>query len=156
MLPRTYDGQNCSVARTLEVIGDRWTMLVLREAFLRTRRFDDFQRRLGIARNVLTDRLGRLVDDGVLERHAYQDHPPRHEYRLTDKGLDLWPILMTLMRWGDHHSDWPEGPPMLIRHRGCGGGLTAHLTCDKCGAELGPRDVEALAGPGAREPAAAA
>lgn len=155
MLPRTYDGQNCSVARTLEVIGERWTMLVLREAFLRTRRFDDFQRRLGIARNVLTDRLGRLVEEGVLERRAYQDHPPRHEYRLTEKGLDLWPVLMTLMRWGDRHSDWPEGPPRLIRHRGCGGGLTDHLACDKCGAELGPRDVEAHERAPAR-PAAAA
>lgn len=144
MLPRTYEGQTCSVARTLEVIGDRWTMLVLREAFMRNRRFEDIQRRLGIARNVLTDRLGRLVDEGVLERRPYQDNPPRYEYRLTDKGLDLWPILMTLMRWGDRYGGWTAGPPMLIRHRDCGGGLTDHMTCEKCGADLGARDVEAF------------
>src|SRR5688500_9730788 len=97
MLPRTYEDQNCSVARALEVLGDRWTLLVVRDAFLGVRRFDDFQRSLGIARNVLADRLGRLVDEGVLERRRYQERPERFEYRLTPKGLDLLPVTMSLM-----------------------------------------------------------
>ena len=148
VLPRGYETQNCSVARTLEAVGDRWTMLVIREAFTRTRRFEDFQSRLGIARNVLSDRLGRLVDDGILERRPYQDSPPRSEYRLTQKGLDLWPVLMTLMAWGDQHAA-EDGPPRLIVHRDCGGRLDARLRCDRCGQDLGPRDVEAQPGPGA-------
>jgi DNA-binding HxlR family transcriptional regulator len=141
MLPRTYEDQNCSIARTLEVLGDRWTMLVMRDAFLRVRRFEDFQRELGVARNVLTDRLNRLVEEGILERVRYQDRPARFEYRLTDKGIDLWPVMMTMMQWGDRYYA-PEGRPRVIRHRGCGGELVAHLKCSKCGAELGPRDVE--------------
>ena len=104
MLPRTYDNQVCSVARALEAIGDRWTMLVIRDAFVGVRRFDEFQQRLGIARNVLTDRLSRLVEDGILERHRYQERPPRFEYRLTDKGVDLFPVLVSLMKWGDRHA----------------------------------------------------
>jgi DNA-binding HxlR family transcriptional regulator/peroxiredoxin len=103
MLPRDYDTQNCSVARTLEAVGDRWTMLVIREAFLRTRRFEDFQAHLGIARNVLSDRLNRLVDDGILERRPYQDSPPRFEYRLTDKGRGLLPVLIALQDWGTRY-----------------------------------------------------
>lgn len=146
MLPRDYKGhERCSVASTLAVIGDRWTMLVLREAFTRTRRFDEFQRNLGIARNVLSDRLNRLVDEGILERRAYQEGPERYEYRLTEKGLDLWPILMSLLKWGDRHA--VEQPARLIVHRGCGGQLTARLRCDRCGDDLGPRDVESQPGP---------
>jgi DNA-binding HxlR family transcriptional regulator len=146
MLPRDYKGQEgCSVAATLSVIGDRWTMLVLREAFLRTRRFEDFQRILGIARNVLTDRLGRLVEEDILERRSYQEHPPRYEYRLTEKGRDLWPVLMALLQWGDRHA--VDEPARLIVHRDCGGRLAEHLRCDRCGADLGPRDVEVHPGP---------
>ena len=141
MLPRTYEDQNCSIARTLEVLGDRWTMLVMRDAFLRVRRFEDFQRELGIARNVLTDRLNRLVEEGILERVRYQDRPARFEYRLTEKGIDLWPVMMTMMQWGDRYYA-PEGRPRIIRHRDCGGELIDHLKCAKCGAELGARDVE--------------
>ena len=141
MLPRTYEDQNCSIARTLEVLGDRWTMLVMRDAFLRVRRFEDFQRELGVARNVLTDRLNRLVEEGILERVRYQDRPARFEYRLTEKGIDLWPVMMTMMQWGDRYYA-PEGRPRIIRHRDCGGELIDHLKCSKCGAELGPRDVE--------------
>ena len=111
MLPRTYEDQNCSIARALEVLGDRWTILVMREAFMRVRRFDDFQRNLGVARNVLTDRLGRLVDEGILERVPYQERPARFEYRLTEKGLDLWPIMMALLQWGDRHYPAEAGPP---------------------------------------------
>jgi DNA-binding HxlR family transcriptional regulator len=150
MLPRTYEDQNCSIARSLEVLGDRWTILVMREAFMRVRRFEDFQRNLGVARNVLTDRLSRLVEEGILERVPYQERPVRFEYRLTEKGLDLWPVMMALLQWGDRHYPAEGGAPRLIRHRECGGQITRHLTCDKCGAELGPRDVYAENGPGMR------
>jgi DNA-binding HxlR family transcriptional regulator len=150
MLPRTYESQNCSIARALEILGDRWTILVMRDAFMRVRRFEDFQRNLGIARNVLTDRLGRLVEEDILERRRYQERPARFEYRLTDKGLELWPVMMTLLQWGDRYYAAPEGPPVSVRHRDCGGEITPHLTCAKCGAELGPRDATAEPGPGAR------
>jgi DNA-binding HxlR family transcriptional regulator len=149
MLPRTYDTQVCSVARTLEHIGDRWTMLVVRDAFLGVRRFDDFQRDLGIARNVLTDRLARLVDEGILERHAYQERPQRHEYRLTEKGIDLWPVLVSLMKWGDRHEPADGGPPTLIVHRGCGGTVNERFVCEECGADVDARHAEARPGPGA-------
>jgi DNA-binding HxlR family transcriptional regulator len=149
MLPRTYDDQTCSVARALEVLGDRWTLLVIRDAFLGFRRFDDFQRDLGIARNVLSDRLQRLVDEGLLVRHRYQERPERFEYRLSDKGIDLWPTIMTLMKWGDRYYAPPGGAPRVVRHRECGGELTAQLTCDRCGAALTARDVYSEPGPGA-------
>jgi DNA-binding HxlR family transcriptional regulator len=151
MLPREYKGHEaCSVASTLAVIGDRWTMLILREAFMRTRRFEDFQRALGVARNVLSERLGRLTDEGILERRAYQDNPVRYEYRLTDKGLDLWPTLMSLLKWGDRHA--VDAPAVLIVHRGCGGEMNERLRCERCGQEMGPRDAEARPGPGAGSP----
>ena len=147
MLHRTYDNQQCSIARTLEIVGERWTLMVLRDAFLGIRRFDDFQRELGIARNVLTDRLTRLVDEGILERRRYHERPERFEYRLTDKGRDMWPILHALVTWGDTHAA-PQGPPRVFRHRGCGGRVTDRRACAKCGAELDVRDVEVRAGPG--------
>jgi len=148
MLGRLYEEQACSVARSLEVVGERWSLLVLRDAFLGVRRFDDLQRSLGIARNVLAARLARLVDEGILERRAYQQRPERFEYRLTEKGLGLWPVLVGLMQWGDEHYPEHAGPPRVLEHRGCGGGVARHLRCDRCGAELGPRDVRALPGPG--------
>ena len=95
MLGRTYEGQNCSVAKSLELIGERWTMLVVREVFLGNRRFDEMAARLGIARNVLTSRLQRLVEEGVLEKVRYQERPERFEYRLTEKGIDLWPVIVS-------------------------------------------------------------
>ncbi len=153
MLPRTYEQQQCSIARALEVLGDRWTLLVIRDAFRGVRRFDDFQRNLGVARNVLADRLARLVDEGILERRRYQERPERFEYRFTEKGLGLWPVLMTLLQWGDRHYA-AEGAPMIVRHRDCGGEVTSHLTCARCGAELGPRDVVAEPGPGVEHGAA--
>jgi DNA-binding HxlR family transcriptional regulator len=149
MLPRNYDSQNCSIARALEVLGDRWTLLVIRDAFMRVRRFEDFQRDLGVARNVLADRLARLVDEGILKRVRYQERPDRYEYRLTEKGIDLWPVTMALLQWGDAYYAPEVGPPQVVRHRDCGGEITRHLTCAKCGAELGPRDVAAEPGPGA-------
>jgi DNA-binding HxlR family transcriptional regulator len=147
MLPRTYDTQVCSIARALETVGDRWTMLVIREAFMGTRRFDDFQRSLGCARNVLTDRLNRLVDVGILRKVPYQERPPRHEYRLTRQGVELWPAMMTLKAWGDRHLA-PDGPPVLVLHTACGGELDDRLHCAKCGEELGPADVYVEPGPG--------
>src|SRR5882762_4085093 len=120
MLPRTYDSQVCSVARALETVGDRWTMLIVRDVMLGFRRFDDFQRHLGIARNTLTDRLSRLVEEGILERRRYQERPERHEYRLTRKGIDLWPVVVSLLKWGDRYLA-PDGPPRVLRHRDCGG-----------------------------------
>src|SRR3954462_165811 len=103
MLPRTYESQNCSIARALEVLGDRWTILIIRDAFLGLRRFDDFQRDLGVARNVLADRLGRLVGGARPQRRRARGRPERFEYRRTDKGPDLWRALVSLMKWGDRH-----------------------------------------------------
>ena len=155
MLPRTYDNQNCSIARTLELVGERWTMLVLREAFLGRRRFEEYAERLGIARNVLSARLARLVDEGVLEKVRYQDRPERFEYRLTAKGRDLWPVLSALRDYGDRHYA-PDGPPVLVPHRGCGGELDDRRICRRCGAALELADVEAHPGPGALSAAAPA
>jgi DNA-binding HxlR family transcriptional regulator len=156
MLGRTYDSQRCSVARTLELVGERWTLLIIRDAFLGVRRFGDFADRLGVARNVLQDRLERLVEAGVLAKVPYQERPLRHEYRLTDMGRDLWPSIVALLQFGDKHLATEAGPPMLLLHRGCGGGLDERRMCDKCGAALELRDIESVAGPGgARLPAAA-
>lgn len=149
MLPRTYDGENCSIARALERLGERWTLLVLREAFTGARRFDEFAERLGIARNVLAARLALLVDEGVLERRPYQERPERFEYVLTEKGLDLFEVLIALMQWGDR---WyaPGGPPRVLRHRGCGGVVGSRLTCQRCGAPVSVREARLEPGPGAR------
>jgi len=134
--------QECSLARTLAVIGDRWTLLVLREAFLRVRRFDDFQKKLGIARRVLSERLAHLTAEGVLEKRPYQERPLREEYRLTEKGLDLYPALMALIHWGDRHYAGPEGPPVLHSHKTCGHDFRSVATCSECGEALDPRQVE--------------
>jgi DNA-binding HxlR family transcriptional regulator len=146
MLGNTYDTQICSVARTLELIGERWTVLIIRDAFLGVRRFDDFQRSLGIARNVLQGRLERLTESGIMERVRYQERPERFEYKLTDKGLDLWPVVVALLKWGDRHAA-PEGPALILEHRGCGGQVNDRRICDECGAMLERRDVRALPGP---------
>ncbi len=148
MLGRDYGGQECSIARTLEVVGERWTLLVLRESLLGTLRFDDFQKRLGIARNVLQARLERLVEEEVLVRRLYQERPPRYEYVLTEAGRDLTPVLIALMRWGDVHRA-PARPPALVRHDGCGGDVTAALTCELCGASLTAAELDVNDGPGA-------
>jgi DNA-binding HxlR family transcriptional regulator len=148
MLGRTYEGQNCSVAKSLELIGERWTMLVVREVFLGNRRFDEMAARLSIARNVLTTRLARLVEEGVLEKVRYQERPERFEYRLTEKGLDLWPIMVSLIQYGDRYYA-PEGPPMILRHKRCGGRVDAHRICSTCGERLTARGVTAEPGPSA-------
>jgi DNA-binding HxlR family transcriptional regulator len=148
MLGSDYGSQNCSIARTLELVGERWTFLVLRDVFLGVRRFDALQRDLGVARNVLAARLERLVGEEILAKVPYSERPPRYEYRLTDKGLDLWPVIVELLRWGDRYAA-PDGPPIVIRHKGCGGELGERRVCTRCGEELGARDVRAEPGPGA-------
>jgi len=148
MLGRTYDSQVCSVAGSLELIGERWTLLVIRDLFRGIRRFEDLQRSLEVARNILSARLGLLVEGGILERHRYQERPERYEYRLTEKGLDLWPVVVALLKWGDKHL-YPGSPPVVIEHKECGGGVSDHSICERCGAKLGPRDVIVRPGPGA-------
>ena len=123
---------DCSIARTLDVIGDRWSLLILRDGFYGVRRFEDFQRDLGVARNVLADRLAKLVDRGVFERKQYAERPARFEYRLTAKGRDLLPVLLTMMRWGDDWEGEETGPPVKLHHVGCGHATHAILTCAHC------------------------
>lgn len=134
---------HCSVARTLDVIGERWTLLILRDAFNGIRRFDDFQKSLGIARNILSDRLTKLVDRGVLERRRYEEHPPRFEYRLTEKGRALFDVLMALTHWGDTWEAGAFGPPVTITHRDCGQVVHALPACSHCGETLTPWNVRA-------------
>jgi DNA-binding HxlR family transcriptional regulator len=150
MLDRLYESQNCSIARALEIVGDRWTPLILRDTTFRPRRFDELQERLDVARNVLTDRLQRLVDEGLLERRLYQERPARYEYVPTQKARDLWPALHALMQWGDKYYA-PNGPPGLVRHSGCGGAVISKLSCAACGAEVTAAELEPRPGPGARD-----
>ena len=147
---KSFTGMDCSVAQCLEVVGEWWSMLIIRDTFLGVTRFDDFQRRLGISRNILNDRLNTLVEAGVLTRMPYSEHPPRHDYRLTDKGRDLWPVLTTMRQWGDKHAA-PDGPPLELIHGACGERSQAVLTCSACGERVGARDVKAIPGPGAVE-----
>jgi DNA-binding HxlR family transcriptional regulator len=148
MRRKSFEDMNCSVAQTLEVVGEWWTMLIIRDAFLGVTRFDDFQARLGISRNILAERLDHLVDRGVLERQRYQEHPPRHAYVLTDKGRDLWPVLAAMRQWGDRW-EAPEGPPVVLEHRSCGHLVDVVPTCSHCGEPLDSRSVRVHAGPGA-------
>jgi DNA-binding HxlR family transcriptional regulator len=141
VLNRTYDDQDCSLARALEVIGERWTLLIVRDALLGLRRFEEFHDSLAVARNVLSARLARLVEYGVLERVRYQERPDRFEYRLTARGVDLAPAVIALMQWGDRHFAPPQGPPRLIDHTGCGAPLEAGLTCPACARAVGPAEV---------------
>jgi DNA-binding HxlR family transcriptional regulator len=149
VLGNRYENQTCSVAATLDVVGERWSLLIVRNVMLGLRRFEEMQQNLGIARNVLQSRLSGLVEQGVLERRAYRERPARYEYRLTDKGLDLWPTIVALMQWGDRHAAAPAGPPVVLEHRDCGGSVDEHRICARCGERLKVRDVRAFAGPGA-------
>lgn len=144
-----YSLENCSVGRALDLFGDRWAFLILRESFFGERRFDRFQRRLGIARNVLADRLAALVAAGILERSKYQDRPERFEYRLTEMGRDLYPVIVTLKQWGDRWLADPAGPSVELVHHGCGERTRAELVCAECGEPLLARDVEPVPGPSA-------
>jgi DNA-binding HxlR family transcriptional regulator len=145
----SFAGMNCSIARTLEIVGEWWTLLILRDAFLGMRRFEDFQHDLGIARNVLTDRLQTLVEHGIFERHRYQEHPERFEYRLTEKGRDLLPVLLSLLRWGDRWTAGEAGPPLVLEHLRCGHQVSPVLTCPECREEVHARSIVARPGPGA-------
>jgi len=148
-----YDPANCAIGAAVAIIGERSTFLVLREAFNGVRRFADMQRRTGIPRQVLSGRLARLVEEGLLRKVPYRDsgQRSRHEYRLTSKGLDLYPVLVGLMRWGDQYATGPGGPPVLLRHRDCGERVHVQLAC-KAGHILeSARDVEPVPGPGARK-----
>ena len=156
MLHRDYPGLDCSVAKALEVIGERWSLLIVRSVMHGNRRFGEMQESLGIARNVLSSRLQRLVDEEILERRAYQESPPRYEYFLTQKGLDLWPALIALLNWGDRYSPDPEGPRRLIVHKECGGTVSERGICESCGQVLTARDAKQVPGPGAKGPASEA
>jgi DNA-binding HxlR family transcriptional regulator len=151
MLRNDYENQACSIAGALEVVGERWSLLIIRDILLGLRRFDELQSHLGIARNVLQVRLTRLQEHGVLEKVPYQQRPLRHEYHLTEKGLDLWPMIVALMKWGDRYATPDGGPAVLIEHRGCGGAIDEHRICDRCGARLKARDAVGRPGPGARD-----
>lgn len=142
------DREACSVARALSVVGDRWTLMILRECFLGIRRFEGFESRLGIARHVLADRLKKLHEANVLAKVAYQERPRREEYRLTDIGRDLYPVMVTLAQWGDKHMA-PDGAPLLRVHTTCGHVMTTHLTCEDCGEPVHLSEVTVQPGPGA-------
>ena len=131
----------CSLARTLSVIGDRWTMLIIRNCFVGVRRFDDFQQQLGVTRHLLADRLRKLVQAGVLYKAPYGENENRYEYRLSDKGLVLYPIVMTMVGWGHRWMADDDGPPIRHMHRTCSERCRPVLTCSACGNEVSPRDV---------------
>jgi len=143
--------EDCSLARSLSVLGDRWTLLILRDAFLRVRRFEEFERSLKIARRVLSERLALLVEEGILAKVAYQEKPARYEYRLTEKGLALYPAIISLVHWGDTYYAGKKGPPLLHTHVKCGHDFRSVLTCSECGEAVAARDVRVHPGPGARK-----
>ena len=145
MLGRDYEGQNCSIARALEIVGERWTLLIIRDVFLGLRKFDEIQSELGIARNVLTDRLNRLVEEGILERVRYSERPERFEYRLTKKGRDLNIALTGLRQWGDQYLN--EKPPRLLRRKADRKPVIAALV-PKGANVLSAEEVETVPGPG--------
>ena len=133
----------CSVARTLGVVGDRWTLLILRDCFLGAHRFDEFEASLGLSPHLLSTRLGKLVEHGILERRPYRERPTRHEYRLTEKGRDLYPVIASLLRWGDRWMGGDDAPPFELVHRRCGHRTTPTLTCSECGESIDARDMKA-------------
>jgi DNA-binding HxlR family transcriptional regulator len=149
VLQRDYPGQVCSIARALEVTGERWTLLILRDAVLGLTRFEEFQESLGIASNTLTNRLKLLCDEDVLERVPDPQRPGRPKYVLTEKGRELGPALIVLMKWGDRYYPTPNGPPRLTLHAGCGGTIGPDLRCDRCGEPVEPGEIDLPPGPGA-------
>lgn len=136
----------CPIARAVDVLGDGWTLLILRDAHLGRRRFDDFQRSLGIGRNILTRRLQQLVDDGLLVKVPYSEHPIRHEYRLSDAGRDAYPILAAMAAWYDRWHPSPDGPLLRFRHTGCDHDMHAEVVCSECHEPLDVRAVRARVG----------
>ena len=144
---KSFAPMDCSVAQCLEVVGEWWSLLIIRDAFFGVTRFEEFQSRLGISRNILQQRLASLVAAGVLDRVPYCEHPPRDEYLLTDKGRDLWPVLTTMRQWGDRYAA-PSGPPIQLVHKSCGHVAEPVFVCDSCAEPMALRDVRAVAGPG--------
>ena len=145
-----WSRDNCAVGNTLAMIGERWTLLVLREAFLGVRRFEQLQRHTGMARNILSDRLNTLVEHGILRRELYQERPQRYEYRLTEQGLDLYPVLLSMMDWGARHLG---GQAMTLTHKSCGAEVMPHLACPECGEHVEARDMHAVRDAALRESA---
>lgn len=148
MKKASFADMNCSIAQSLELVGEWWTLLILRDAFLGIRRFDEFVDRLGISRNILTSRLQNLVDADILTRRTYDERRGRADYLLTEKGRALWPVMTALRQWGDEWILGEGNEPLLIEHRNCGHTATATFTCDHCGEPLDARSVRALPGPG--------
>jgi DNA-binding HxlR family transcriptional regulator len=147
-LSHRFEGE--SVGRALELVGERWTLLILREAFFGVQRFGQLARNLNIPRPTLSSRLRMLVDVGLLDRVPYSRDPERHEYRLTDSGRELFGAIVVLMRWGDKHLPNPGGPPIVLRHQTCGESIDPRLICAHCGDEITARNVTPEAGPGFR------
>ncbi|MGI5219348.1 winged helix-turn-helix transcriptional regulator [Nocardia sp. CA-290969] len=150
MPKQSFGDMACSIARTVDVIGERWTLLILRDLFAGISRFEDLRRDLGVAPNVLTDRLQRLEEHGIISRHKYQDRPVRFEYHLTGKGRDLFPVLAAIVAWGDRWADHETGPPALLIHQPCGRPAGARPVCSECGEELSADTVRIAPGPGGR------
>ncbi len=139
----SFEDIDCSVAQTLEHVGEWWTLLIVRDLFRpkNLHRFEEIQADLGIARNILSDRLNRLVETGIVEKRRYQERPERFEYHLTQKGIDLMPVIVTLMAWGDKYGEWQGGPPVVLHHTECGHDTHAIIACAECGGELTPRNL---------------
>ncbi|MFC5819541.1 winged helix-turn-helix transcriptional regulator [Nonomuraea harbinensis] len=146
-----FGDMTCSIARTLDIIGEPWSPLILRDVYVGIERFDDLQRDLGISSKVLSGRLKWLVESGVLERREYSQRPVRHEYTLTEKGLELCDLLLVLARWGDRWTSGDSGPPTLYRHHACGRTSHVELRCSACGQPMRATDVDMLPGPGAED-----
>ena len=146
----SLSGVNCSIARTMDIIGDGWTALILRDVFAGITRFDQFERDLDVSPKLLAARLDRLVAEGILERRAYSEHPPRYDYLPTKKGAELFPVIASIMRWGDRWTAGLAGPPALIRHHTCGAHTTGKVICENCGEPLDFHDITTEAGPGGK------
>ncbi|MFI9504051.1 winged helix-turn-helix transcriptional regulator [Nocardia sp. NPDC052566] len=146
----SFEDMNCSLAQCLEVVGEWWTLLIVRDALLGVTRFDDFQHRLGIARNVLTQRLEHLLFHDILVKEPYQENPVRYDYRLTPKGRSLWQVVTAMRQWGD---EWaaPDGPPLQVVHEACGHTMTVEPVCSHCGEHVTLGDQRPILGPGARD-----
>jgi DNA-binding HxlR family transcriptional regulator len=146
---RPFTDQNCSIAAALATVGERWTLLVMREVLLGRRRFADIRRHTGVAPNILSDRLQTLVEQGLLERRLYSEQPEAHEYVPTAKGRDISPVLVALLQWGDRHAA-PQGPPRVLVHTECGHDAHPELHCAHCGERIEPAQLRVRPGPGAR------
>jgi DNA-binding HxlR family transcriptional regulator len=150
MRQTSFAAMNCSMARSLDVIGDWWTPLILRDLYIGISRFDELATDLEISRNLLSTRLNGLVEDGIIERRRYREHPPRDEYALTEAGRDLVPILMALTNWGDRWVVPASGPPVQFRHQSCGEHFDAEVRCSHCHELVTAENVDVLPGPGGR------